>query len=537
MIPAIALAQINPIVGDIDGNRRKIEQAYGQAKKDGAALVIFPEMCLSGYPPLDLIQRPDIWHKCAGATEDLAKLTLNGPAMVFGGPAYENHHLYNAAFWCDEGRVMHRQFKHSLPNYGVFDEKRYFTAGPLPSVFTWRGLKIGLLICEDLWTPHVPLYLLAGQPDLLITINGSPFEVDKVFERLALAASYATLANIPFIYVNQVGGQDELVFDGDSFAVNGKGEVILHGGYFKESLTILTTPHRAVKHHTLTREAAMYEALVLGLRDYVQKNGFSDVCLGLSGGIDSALCLAIAVDALGPAHVHSLMMASPYTAKLSKKDAKLLAKKLGVTHQEIALKSLMQNMDKIFTGLFAETTKDLTAQNVQPRLRGTILMGLSNQTGALLLACGNKSELATGYATLYGDMCGAYAPLKDVYKTDVYRLVEYRNQHYQPGWLGPKGTIFQKSLLEKDPSAELKDNQKDQDSLPPYPVLDAILHELIERNLPPASVEVGTDSAVVERVYKLLKTSEYKRFQAAPGPKVSSRHLGTDWRYPLTNKG
>jgi len=545
----IALAQIDPTVGDIAGNVGLIRAARAEAAKAKADLVVFPELTISGYPPEDLVYRPAFLDAVAKAAHDLAKDTKdNGPALIVGAPwrgaDKDEGKTFNAGLVLDGGAISAVRFKHHLPNYGVFDEKRVFERGPAPGPVVVRGVRLGLMICEDMWFDDIAETLAESGAEMLVIPNGSPFDVEKPDVRLNHAVARVTETKLPLIYVNQICGQDDLVFDGASFVLNADRSLAVQMPAWKPALSITTwtktgqgwTCAAQPVAKPCTRMENIYHALMLGLGDYVRKNKFPGVVLGLSGGIDSALCAAIAADALGPDKVHCVMMPSPYTSKESLDDAAAVAKFLGVKLDTIDIAPAMKAYDGMLGPLFAGAKPDITEENLQSRARGMALMALSNKFGKMVLSTGNKSEMSTGYATLYGDMCGGYAVLKDVYKTTVFALCKWRNAHKPDGALGPAGKVMPENVITKPPTAELKPNQKDQDTLPPYDVLDAILHGLIEDAAPVADVAArGFDIAVVRRVYKMLKTAEYKRRQAPPGVKITHLAFGRDYRYPITN--
>lgn len=518
----LTLAQINPTVGDLDGNMALIRRV-----RDGATdsdLIVFPELALSGYPPEDLILKPQFMADVKTRIETLAAESAGKPAMLVTAPWEENHKRYNAAFLIHDGKIAARIYKSRLPNYGVFDEKRTFSNGPLPAPVTFMGRKLGVLICEDMWSPEVAAHLKAQGAEILIVPNGSPFEMNKHDTRLHHARLRIEETGLPLIYVNQVGGQDGLVFDGGSFALNKECELVHHAAFFKEDIATIDYPFtKTVTNGWAEDHGHVYEALKLATRDYVAKNGFDKgVLIGLSGGIDSALVAAIAVDALGADKVHCVMMPSPFTSQDSVDDAQACAKALGMSYEEIAIAPMMAAMEGAIDDL-----DGLAHENMQSRARGLILMSLSNQTGRMVLTTGNKSEMACGYATLYGDMCGGFNPLKDVYKTKVYALSKWRNK---------QGAVIPERIITKAPSAELRANQTDQDSLPPYEVLDDILECLIEREMGVAEItERGHGADLVKRVWKMLDLAEYKRRQSAPGAKITARSFDKDRRYPITN--
>ncbi|HTZ78795.1 MAG TPA: NAD+ synthase [Stellaceae bacterium] len=542
----IAIAQINPTVGDIAGNVRKLREAHAEAARQSADLVVATELCIAGYPPEDLILKPAFIDGCEAAAQELAPITRNGPGLIIGCPWREGGKVYNAALLLEGGRVASVRFKHELPNYGVFDEKRVFATGPAPGPVAFRGVRLGVMVCEDMWFPDVTETLQESGAELLIVINGSPFESDKRDQRLSFAVARIKESGLPLLYVNQVCGQDELVFDGASFALDADCHLRVQAPDWREA--VLLTDWRRKPDGGWTVEAgpmvpssdgleAIYHAMVLGLRDYVTKNRFPGIVLGLSGGIDSALTAAVAVDALGADKVHCVMMPSPYTSRESLEDAEAVAKFLGIDYQTISIEPGMQAFNAMFKGAFAGREADITEENIQSRLRGITLMGLSNKFGWMVVSTGNKSEMSVGYATLYGDMCGGYSVLKDVYKMTVFALSRWRNQARPAGLLGPASRVMPERVITKPPSAELKPNQTDQDSLPPYEVLDAILECLIEHEMTvPEIVARGHDEATVRRVWTMLDRAEYKRRQAPPGVKITRRAFGRDRRYPITNR-
>ncbi len=542
----IALAQLNPVVGDIDGNVAKIRAARAAAAKAGADLVIGTELCVSGYPPEDLVLKDAFLRAARAGVEALAADTADGgPALIVGAPWLEDDgSRYNAALLLDGGKIVTRRDKWDLPNYGVFDEKRVFDAGELPGPVNFRGVRLGLAVCEDMWTPDVAETLTESGAEILVFINGSPYERDKVDVRMNLAVARVTETGLPLVYVNQVGGQDELVFDGGSFALNADCRLAAALPQFADDVAITEwtrgeagwTCSEAPVAPWIEGLERIYQAMVLGLRDYVNKNGFPGIVLGLSGGIDSGLTAVVAVDALGPDRVHCVMMPSPYTSPESLEDAADGAARLGVRLDEVNIGPAMAAYDTMLAGPFGGAPQGVTAENIQSRARGVLLMAISNTTGAMLVTTGNKSEMSVGYATIYGDMAGGYSVLKDVYKVDVFRLAEWRNAHHPAGALGPAGEVVPPRVITKPPSAELRPDQKDADSLPPYEVLDDILHGLIEEDLGADDIVArGHDSATVQRIWRLLELSEYKRRQAPPGVKLTSRAFGRDRRYPITN--
>lgn len=541
----IALAQCNFTVGDIAGNIKKIQEHYSEASRKKADLILFSELCITGYPPEDLLLRPSFQREAIAAIDTLAKATIGThTAMLVGGVALEGEKLYNAAYLLSNGTMHSTCFKNLLPNYGVFDEQRVFTASHCADLISYKGVKLGVMICEDLWQGEVTKSLATQGAELLIAINASPFEKGKHAQRLQLAIGHAETHNLPFIYVNQVGGQDELVFDGGGFACANDGSVIAQLPFWEESL-ILTEWHKEETGWqmqplplapTLSHYDSCYQAMIMGLRDYVQKNNFPGVLIGLSGGIDSALTAAVAVDALGKENVHLVMMPSRYTSEESLLDAGICAEMLGCPLDTIAIEPMVESFSSSLQPLFKGKSPDITEENLQSRIRGTLLMALSNKHGKMVLSTGNKSELAVGYATLYGDMCGGYNVLKDLYKTDVFAISRWRNRHFPTHALGPKDMVMPDSIITKAPTAELRHDQKDQDSLPHYDLLDDILFKLIEQQLSAESIiSVGYDRKTVEKVCRMLYLSEYKRRQAPIGVKISSMSFGRDRRYPMTN--
>src|SRR6185312_10756175 len=541
----IALAQLNPTMGDIVGNRQKARAARAEAAKQNADVILFPELFIVGYPPEDLVLKPALQEDAREAIEALAKDTADGgPAMLIGAPWVDDGKLYNACLLLDGGKIAGKTFKHDLPNYGVFDEKRVFAVGPLPGPFNIRGVRIGVPICEDIWTPDVVECLTETGGEILLVPNGSPFEAGKEDVRINLIAARVKESGLPLIYLNQIGGQDELVFDGASLVANADGRIAVSLPAFEENLTVTDwtrgengwTCAEGDKCAEEDRSTSVYHAMMLGLRDYVNKNRFPGVVLGLSGGIDSAISAAVAVDALGADRVRCVMLPSRYTSKDSLDDAEECAKLLGVKYESVPIEGAVDAFTKALAPTFTGKNADTTEENIQSRTRGVILMAISNKFGPMVLTTGNKSEMSVGYATLYGDMCGGYNVLKDLYKTQVFALSRWRNQSIPKGALGPEGRIMPERVIEKPPTAELRANQKDEDSLPAYAVLDAILECLVEGEMGFEEVVAkGYDPAVVRRIEQLLYVAEYKRRQAPPGVKLSTRNFGRDRRYPITN--
>jgi NAD+ synthase len=544
---SIALCQTNPTVGDISGNCALIRAKRAEAAAAGADLVVFSELVVSGYPPEDLILKPMFQSAAELAVLELAAETADGgPAILLGAPWRDADKLYNAALLLDGGEVAARRYKYALPNYGVFDEIRTFAQGPLPGPIAFRNVRLGVMVCEDMWVDEVSECLAESGAEILLVINGSPFERDKSDVRLNCAVARVLESDLPLIYLNQVGGQDELVFDGASFVLGADRSLRAQAAMFAEGMLLTQWSengdgvwHCETANHSPQLEGleALYQAMVLGLRDYVDKNGFPGVLIGLSGGIDSALSAAVAVDALGPERVHCVRMPSRYTSQTSLDDAADCAQMLGLTCETIAIEPAVEAFDSMMAEAFAGRTADATEENIQARVRGIILMALSNKLGQMVLTTGNKSEMSVGYATLYGDMCGGYSVLKDVYKTVVFDLSHWRNQNWAPKFKGPERRVIPENIITKPPSAELRPDQTDQDSLPPYDVLDDILECLIEREMPvPEIVARGHEEALVTRIWRMLDVAEYKRRQAPPGVKLTGRALGKDRRYPITNR-
>ncbi|MGO4704459.1 NAD+ synthase [Microvirga sp. 2MCAF38] len=542
----IALAQLNPIVGDVEGNEAKARAARTEAARLGADIVMFSELFLAGYPAEDLVLKPSFQDACRLALTRLARETADGgPAMLVGLPWKENDCLYNAYALLDEGQIASIRFKADLPNYGVFDEKRIFDAGELAGPVNFRGIRLGLPICEDIWGEEVVECLTETGAEILLVPNGSPYWRDKSEERFNIAAARVTESELPLIYLNAVGGQDELVFDGASFVLDADSSLVCQLPAFQE-LVALTIWERkgegwtcveAPKETIEEGQEADYAACVLGLRDYVEKNRFPGVVLGLSGGIDSALCAAMAVDALGPERVHAIMMPYRYTSSDSLTDAAACAKALGIRYDVLPIADAVEGFETILQPLFAGRPRDITEENLQSRTRGTILMSASNKFGSMVVTTGNKSEMSVGYATLYGDMNGGFNPIKDIYKMEVFGLSTLRNRWKPKGALGPDGVLIPERIITKPPSAELRENQKDEDSLPPYPVLDDILECLVEHEMRVAEIVAkGHDLDTVKKIERLLYLAEYKRRQSAPGVKVTRRSFGRDRRYPIVNR-
>ena len=539
MTVKVAIAQINSTVGDLAGNRAKIAEFARQAAAQGADLVLTPELSLAGYPPEDLLLRHSFYAKTAEQFEllmaDLAD--LRDVHVVVGHPVLQNGARYNAASVIANGALLATYRKHDLPNDAVFDEKRYFASADQPVVFEVKGIRFGLNICEDTWSRHAPQRARQAGAQVLLVPNGSPYHMNKQHLRYDVMRNNVSAQGLAMVYANLVGGQDELIFDGNSFVLDEQGTVCARLKHCQEDLQIVefelapngaARPKPAVVEADLSIEEQVYKALVMGVRDYIGKNGFPSVLIGLSGGVDSALTLAIAVDALGADKVRAIMMPSPYTADISWLDSRDMVKRLGVRYDEIPIVDCFDAFRKTLAGEFKDLPEDTTEENIQARIRGTILMALSNKYGSIVLTTGNKSEMAVGYCTLYGDMAGGFAVIKDIAKTLVYRLCSYRNTISE---------VIPTRILTRAPSAELRPGQLDQDSLPPYEVLDAIMQMYMEENRGIAEIlAAGYRKEDVERVTRLIKINEYKRRQAPIGIRVTHRAFGRDWRYPITSK-
>jgi NAD+ synthase (glutamine-hydrolysing) len=531
------MAQINLVVGDVEGNTSRIIAAANRGREEfGADVVMMPELAVSGYPPEDLLFHSGLRAQVARSIERL-KSDVRGVTLVAGYPEYVGECIFNSAVVIRDGEVLANHRKACLPNYRVFDEKRYFTPGSLPTVLDLNGIRVGILVCEDVWEPEPAARAREAGAEVLLVINASPYEVNKQRQRECdVVRQRVAETGVPLLFVNLIGGQDELVFDGNSFVMDARGEVTTRAPAFKEGLYAVdlgvaadgvVTPRPGSIAPLQDQVESVYGALVLGTRDYVNKHRFPGVVLGLSGGVDSALTLCIAVDALGPDRVHSVAMPSRFTSQMSKEDAALQASWLHVKHSEISIEGMFEATLRALQDEFAGRPTDTAEENIQSRCRGVLLMGISNKTGRMLLTTGNKSEMAVGYATLYGDMAGGFAPIKDCSKLLVYRLAEWRNTQSQ---------VIPPRVIERPPSAELRPEQKDTDSLPPYAVLDPILEAFIEEDLSVDQIAArGFDRATVGRILDLVRRNEYKRRQAPPGVRVSGRAFGRDWRYPITN--
>lgn len=526
----IALAQLNFTVADIKTNTAKIIAAIAEAKQQQADVVVFPELSVTGYPPEDLLLRPDFIRQAQAAVDEI-KLHTQGIVAVIGSPQQHGKRLYNSALALSNGQVMAEYHKQALPNYGVFDEQRYFNAGHQLCLIEVKNTQLALTICEDIWQAGIIARNREAGAEIILALNASPFHAGKVHQREEIIGEQVKQAGLPLVYVNQVGGQDELIFDGASFVLDQHGAVSFRAAEFEEQLAVVEfvdqqpQPASIAPHYQTV--ASEYKALVLGIKDYVRKNGFQGAILGLSGGIDSALVLALAVDALGADKVEAVLMPSRYTQDMSNQDARLEAEWLGVKHHTIAIEPAVLAFNQMLEPLFAGSKKDTTEENIQARCRGVLLMAMSNKQGKLLLTTGNKSEMSVGYATLYGDMAGGFAPLKDVSKLLVYQLAEYRNTLSQ---------AIPERVITRPPSAELAPDQKDEDSLPPYPILDPILALYIEQDKSASEIiALGYPQEAVVRAISLVDRNEYKRRQSPPGIRITPRAFGRDRRYPISS--
>ena len=522
----IQIAQFNPIVGDIKLNAQKMLDLSIEANNAGAHLIIFPELALTGYPPEDLLFRDGFINQVKDEITNFCNLAPSDISILFGAPNKTDDFLFNSAYLIQNNRIINIYNKQELPNYGVFDEKRYFSSGDDSFVFECQNTKIGVLICEDQWVEGPISNLCQSNIDIVVSLNASPFQLNKQSERINICKNYALKFDITFIYVNMVGGQDEVVFDGNSFIVNNQGDVSLQLPAFKElSVSHIDTTFTP---SLVSNESLIYSAIVLATKDYIQKNTFGGALIGLSGGIDSALTLAIAVDAIGAENVHAIMMPYQFTSDMSLTDSELQAETQGVEFSSIDIHSMVDSFNLSLSDQFRNTSRDTTEENIQSRVRGTLLMALSNKSHKLVLATGNKSEMAVGYATLYGDMCGGFAPLKDISKTMVYKLAKYRNT---------LSDVIPERVITRPPSAELAPDQVDQDSLPTYDILDDILMRFVEQKQSVNEIiENGHNSEDVNKITSLILRNEYKRRQSAPGPKISSNAFGKERRYPMTSK-
>lgn len=543
----IAVGQLNPTVGDVAGNLAKAREARADAAAQGADLLLLTELFISGYPPEDLVLKPAFLKSCLKAVEELAADTADGgPGVIIGFPRQGEKGRHNSVALLDGGKIVALRDKVDLPNYGEFDEKRVFSEGSISGPYNFRGIRIGIPICEEIWNDFGVCETLAeAGAEILLVPNGSPYYRGKVDVRHQVALRQVIESGLPLVFVNQLGGQDELVFDGASFGFNADKTLAFQMSQFEATLAV--TDWKRTKNgwhcshgpvsHIPEGEEADYRACMLGFRDYVNKNGFKSVVLGLSGGIDSAICAAIAVDALGEERVRCIMLPYRYTSEESLKDAADCARALGCRYDIVPIAEPVDGFMTALSDLFEGTEEGITEENLQSRARGTILMGVSNKFGSMVVTTGNKSEMSVGYATLYGDMNGGFNPIKDLYKMQVYAISRWRNAHVPPGALGPSGEVIPANIISKAPSAELRPNQTDQDSLPPYPVLDDILECLVEQEMSVDEIVArGHDVATVHRIEHLLYLAEYKRRQSAPGVKITKKNFGRDRRYPITNR-
>jgi NAD+ synthase (glutamine-hydrolysing) len=519
----IALAQINPTVGDLEGNAKKIIEYIGEAKKQGTDLVVFPELAVTGYPPEDLVLKPQFIIDNLSALKEIVKAS-KGIGVYVGFVDKKGSDLYNAGAFINNEKIIETYHKNNLPNYSVFDEKRYFKEGTKASVVSFKGVKISLGICEDIWAEKGQY---KGGAKIILNINASPYHVGKMGEREIVLSKRAKATKAHVVYVNMVGGQDELVFDGGSMVFNSKGKLIASASQYKEELLIIDEKGGKITPK-LEQSAEIYEALITGVRDYVEKNKFGGVIIGISGGIDSALTAAIACDALGSSRIHTIFMPSEYTAKQSLDDSRSVTNNLGIKMDTIPINGIFSQYLSTLAPNFRGKPANIAEENLQARIRGNILMALSNKFGWLVLNTGNKSETSTGYCTLYGDMAGGFSVLKDIPKTLIYKLVNWRDR---------KKTVIPRSIINRPPTAELKPNQLDQDTLPPYEVLDRIIKAYVEENKSAKQMTAkGLNKAVVSKVISMIDRSEYKRRQSAPGTRISPRAFGKDWRLPITNR-
>ncbi|RCL02224.1 MAG: NAD+ synthase [Candidatus Tokpelaia sp. JSC161] len=544
----LAMAQLNPVMGDIAGNVSLARAARITACKKGADLVLFSEMFICGYSPEDMVSKSSFLYACEKAIHELARDTKDGgPGIVIGVPLKRQGSLYNALVLLDKGRIIAERYKVNLPNYDEFNERRVFTKGVEPDPVVFRGISLGLLICEDIWSKdHSFCKKLAEKgAQVVLVSNASPFQRCKPEKRFHILSQQVRESSLPIVYVNQFGGQDELFFDGGSFALEADGTLAFQMKHFEEDLSITGWREtysglrcfQGPSSHLLLGLEADYTACMLGLADYVKKNGFEDIVLGLSGGIDSALCAAISVDAIGAEHVRTIMMPYSYTSQMSCDDAAACAHQLGCRYDVLPILGLVKEATKGMTQLFSGSIKGVTEENLQSRLRGTLLMAASNETGAMLITTGNKSEIAVGYATIYGDMNGGFNPIKDIYKMHVYAMSKWRNAYKPQGAKGPNGIVIPLSVLNKAPSAELREGQIDEDVLPSYPLLDAILEKFLEHDMSVDEIiNCGYSREVVERIENLLYAAEHKRRQSPPGVKITSKSFGRDRCYPITNR-
>ena len=541
----LTLAQLNPVVGDLAGNAARAAEVWAEAKAAGAQMVAFPEMFITGYQTQDLVMKPAFHREAMAQVARLADRCADGPAIGIGGPWFEEGHLYNAYHILKGGRIAARTLKHELPNYNVFDEVRHFSPGPLSGPCAVGGLRVGTPICEDAWFPDVSEAMAESGAEVLLVANGSPYFREKFSIRMNQMVARVVENDLPLVYLNMVGGQDDQVFDGGSFVLNRGGRLAVQLPVFDEAVAHVglcrtgrgweaEEGERAILPEAVEQD---YHAMVLSLRDYVAKSGLSRVVLGLSGGVDSALVATIAADALGPGRVRGVMLPSQYTSRESLEDAAAVAGALGIALDTVPIEGARAAVAEALAPLFAGRAADVTEENIQSRLRGLMLMAQSNKFGEMLLTTGNKSEVAVGYATIYGDMAGGYNPLKDLYKTRVFATCRWRNANHRPWMMGPGGAVIGPRVIDKPPSAELRPDQKDEDSLPPYAVLDGILEMLVDGDASVAEcVAAGYDRAVVRRVEALVYGAEWKRFQSAPGTRLTRRAFWLDRRYPIVNR-
>ncbi|ALE03877.1 NAD+ synthase [Bartonella ancashensis] len=542
----IVVAQLNPVMGDIEGNLSLAKMAYQEAQEKNADLMLLTELFVSAYSPEDLALKPSFVKSCENAVKKLAEVTKDGPGIVIGTPISNGKAVYNGVMFLDDGKVIAEYLKFDLPNYAEFDEKRVFSPGPCLEPIVYRGVVLGIVICEDIWNnPSICEDLRKKGAEIILVSNASPYRRHKTLERISIVCEQAIRSAVPIIYANQVGGQDELVFDGGSFALDGQGAIAFQMKHFESHVALTHWQKKSVgwqcilgpKEELLSGICADYHACILGLGDYVNKNGFKDVLLGLSGGIDSALCATMAVDALGADRVCAVMMPYHYTSQESLQDAEDCARLLNCRYEVISIVQPVESFLNVMAPIFSGLPSDVTEENIQSRVRGTVLMALSNKLGSMVITTGNKSEMAVGYATLYGDMNGGFNPIKDLYKMHVYALAEWRNKNYSHRFLGKEGVVIPSNIIKKAPSAELRENQKDEDFLPPYPILDDILQLLVEDDMSIDDVvQCGYSQEVVKRIEHSLYVSEHKRRQSAPGVKISYKSFGRDRRYPITNR-
>ena len=538
---SILIAQTNPTVGDIDYNKSIVLDTINQNHE--VDLIVFSELMLTGYPPEDLVLKTAFQNKFMQALKEInLSLENKNCTVILGMPWEEEGNLYNAAVVLQNGKIVFKHFKNALPNYGIFDEKRIFSHGEEVSSFNLKGINLGIFVCEDIWVHNTPSKLNGSGIDLAISINASPFDINKMEERLEAATNFSKEANAPIIYVNQVGGQDEIVFDGNSFLADQNG-LIKRLGYCESiyeridfNVNDKSFSFKENEENAIDSNDLIYSNLILGLRDYVNKNNFPGVVIGISGGIDSAFSACVAADALGPDRVKGILMPSKFTSNASNEDAYQLGKNLGIGLESISIEEIVKAYDITLDPVFKGAEKDITEENIQSRARGSLLMAYSNKFGHMVLTNGNKSEVSVGYSTLYGDMCGGFSVVKDLYKSELYKLAEWRNNCIPSASLLDKKSVIPQNIITKEPTAELKPNQMDKDTLPPYEVLDQILYLLVEKESSISEiVDKGFDFEVVTKVQNMLYNSEYKRRQAAPGVKISERNFGYDRRYPITN--